>query len=226
MDPAHGRQEVEPAAPADLHHCTRRVLHYFWKVKLDATSPLYYAAILGILLAARVWAVGHYKADVLAESRTRPRRASGLTARRGARAASAHGSPPTVAMLARSPFVPGKTRLTHGLPPDTAAALRTALLLDAMEAALPSGWPLHVSLDPRPPRRDRRSVGSGPRFSPARSTGVDSISRARVTSGWDRRAATHLDGGHDAVVLTGFDMPDLPAEPSATPLPRCTSAMR
>ena len=30
-------------------------LHYFWKVKLDTTSPLYYAAILGVLLAARVW---------------------------------------------------------------------------------------------------------------------------------------------------------------------------
>jgi sulfoxide reductase heme-binding subunit YedZ len=30
-------------------------LHYFWKVKLDTTSPVYYATILGALLAARVW---------------------------------------------------------------------------------------------------------------------------------------------------------------------------
>lgn len=30
-------------------------LHYFWKVKLDTTSPVYYAAILGVLIAARVW---------------------------------------------------------------------------------------------------------------------------------------------------------------------------
>lgn len=31
------------------------VLHYFWKVKLDATNPLLYAAIVAALLAARVW---------------------------------------------------------------------------------------------------------------------------------------------------------------------------
>jgi len=31
------------------------VLHYFWKVKLDTTNPLYYAAIVGVLLGARVW---------------------------------------------------------------------------------------------------------------------------------------------------------------------------
>ena len=30
-------------------------LHYFWKVKLDTTSPVYYALILAVLLAARVW---------------------------------------------------------------------------------------------------------------------------------------------------------------------------
>jgi sulfoxide reductase heme-binding subunit YedZ len=31
------------------------VLHYFWKVKLDATYPIYYAMLVGVLLAARVW---------------------------------------------------------------------------------------------------------------------------------------------------------------------------
>ncbi len=31
------------------------VLHYFWKVKLDTTNPMYYALIVGVLLAARVW---------------------------------------------------------------------------------------------------------------------------------------------------------------------------
>jgi len=30
------------------------VLHYFWKVKLDTTNPLYYAGIVGVLLLARV----------------------------------------------------------------------------------------------------------------------------------------------------------------------------
>jgi sulfoxide reductase heme-binding subunit YedZ len=31
------------------------VLHYFWKVKLDTTNPMYYAIVVGVLLAARVW---------------------------------------------------------------------------------------------------------------------------------------------------------------------------
>lgn len=31
------------------------VLHYFWKVKLDTTYPLYYAAFVGLLLGARAW---------------------------------------------------------------------------------------------------------------------------------------------------------------------------
>ena len=30
-------------------------LHYFWKVKLDTTNPVYYFAIVGVLLGARVW---------------------------------------------------------------------------------------------------------------------------------------------------------------------------
>jgi len=31
------------------------VLHYWWKVKLDTSSPALYATIMGVLLAARVW---------------------------------------------------------------------------------------------------------------------------------------------------------------------------
>lgn len=31
------------------------VLHYFWKVKLDATNPIYYGIVVILLLAARVW---------------------------------------------------------------------------------------------------------------------------------------------------------------------------
>lgn len=31
------------------------VLHYFWKVKLDATNPLLYAALVAALLGVRVW---------------------------------------------------------------------------------------------------------------------------------------------------------------------------
>ena len=31
------------------------VLHYFWKVKLDTTSPIYYGLGIAGLLAARAW---------------------------------------------------------------------------------------------------------------------------------------------------------------------------
>jgi len=31
------------------------VLHYFWKVKLDATNPVYYGVVVIALLAVRVW---------------------------------------------------------------------------------------------------------------------------------------------------------------------------
>jgi sulfoxide reductase heme-binding subunit YedZ len=31
------------------------VLHYLWKVKLDTTNPLYYAALVAVLLGARLW---------------------------------------------------------------------------------------------------------------------------------------------------------------------------
>lgn len=31
------------------------VLHYLWKVKLDTTNPLYYAAIVGLLFGLRLW---------------------------------------------------------------------------------------------------------------------------------------------------------------------------
>ena len=117
-------------------------------------------------------------------------------------------------MLARSPFVPGKTRLTHGLPPDTAAALRTALLLDAMEAALASGWPLHVYLDPGDHLdgivglldrdRDLARALDRCRF---HQQGQGDLG-LRMTDAMRRT----LDGGHDAVVLTGSDVPDLPAD--------------
>ena len=40
---------------ADLHHCTGGVLHYFWKVKLDATYPVYYGLGVAVLLGFRAW---------------------------------------------------------------------------------------------------------------------------------------------------------------------------
>ena len=35
------------------------VLHYFWKVKLDATNPIYYGIVVIALLAARAWHAIH-----------------------------------------------------------------------------------------------------------------------------------------------------------------------
>ena len=31
------------------------VIHYWWKVKLDVTNPMYYAAVVAVLLSARAW---------------------------------------------------------------------------------------------------------------------------------------------------------------------------
>ena len=31
------------------------VLHYFWKVKLDATNPIYYGVTVASLLSVRAW---------------------------------------------------------------------------------------------------------------------------------------------------------------------------
>ena len=39
VDPAAGRQELEPAAQADLHHRLAAVLHYFWKVSSRCRRP-------------------------------------------------------------------------------------------------------------------------------------------------------------------------------------------
>jgi sulfoxide reductase heme-binding subunit YedZ len=50
------------------------VLHYWWKVKLDVTNPMFYAAIVGVLLGWRV-----VKAIRKRESRRRPARASALS---------------------------------------------------------------------------------------------------------------------------------------------------
>ena len=50
------------------------VLHYWWKVKLDVTNPVIYAAIVGVLLAWRL-----VKAFNKRESRSRTARASALS---------------------------------------------------------------------------------------------------------------------------------------------------
>ena len=55
LDSATGRAALEPAAPARLRHGVVAALHYWWKVKLDTSSPALYAAIMAVLLGVRVW---------------------------------------------------------------------------------------------------------------------------------------------------------------------------
>ncbi len=115
-------------------------------------------------------------------------------------------------MLARSPFVAGKTRLTSGLDEVTATALRTALLLDTIEAALTPGWGLHVHLDPpdevaRVEELVRGDLALAPQAARiswrAQSTG-DLGSRMTDAVG------AALAAGHDVALLVGSDIPDLP----------------
>ena len=97
-------------------------LHYFWKVKLDTTSPVYYAAIVGVLLGA---ACGRRRRSGSAASATRrgARGPAGLmpgAAARGWRGRGASSRGDAGAQSAR-----GRQDTPHG-PPDDAAAARAA----------------------------------------------------------------------------------------------------
>lgn len=119
-----------------------------------------------------------------------------------------------VAVLARSPRAVGKTRLTAGYAEAEAQALRLALCLDAIEAALSPGWPVHVFLDPADDAEWLRAQLAG---DAALAPAVSRIAIApqaaaadlgvRMTDALARTLAT----GAEAVVLIGSDAPDLPA---------------
>lgn len=123
------------------------------------------------------------------------------------------GARPAVVMLARSPFAMGKTRLTAGLEPSTAADLRGAILRDTIEAALSPGWPLHVHVTPAEDvartadwlAEDAAFAASAARvhWHPQIGDGLGARMLAAV--------AETLAAGHDVAVLVGSDIPDLPA---------------
>jgi methionine sulfoxide reductase heme-binding subunit len=46
------------------------VIHYWWKVKLDTTNPRYYAMIVGVLLAVRIWRAIAKRQTALGHRRT------------------------------------------------------------------------------------------------------------------------------------------------------------
>lgn len=120
---------------------------------------------------------------------------------------------PAVAMLARAPGADGKTRLTTSLDHAAATALRTAILLDTLEAALSLDWPVHVFVTPP---GDAEAVGAlaaaDPVLAPARPRlhvrpQADGALGVRMTAA----LAGTLAAGHDVAVLVGSDIPDLPA---------------
>ncbi|MEZ5292933.1 MAG: DUF2064 domain-containing protein [Vicinamibacterales bacterium] len=121
-------------------------------------------------------------------------------------------SRPAVAMLARAPGADGKTRLTASLDHAAATALRTAIFLDTLDAALSLEWPVHVFVTPRGEAEAVAVLAAAdPAIAPARSRlyvrpQADGDLGARMT---DAIAGT-LGAGHDVAVLVGSDIPDLP----------------
>ena len=119
---------------------------------------------------------------------------------------------PAVAMLARSPRVSGKTRLTANLPESSAAALRLALLLDTIECALAASWPLHLFVTPA---EEQRHVADAIRADAAldHTEGqwhVHPQAEGDLGARMADAMARTLAAGHDAVVLVGSDLPALP----------------
>ena len=54
------------------------VLHYWWKVKLDTSSPVLYAVIIGTLLGARAWKAMVKRRSAPPAGRAGTHRAAGL----------------------------------------------------------------------------------------------------------------------------------------------------
>jgi uncharacterized protein len=110
----------------------------------------------------------------------------------------------TIVLLARAPSIPGKTRLTDGLAPDAAEALRRALLLDTFEVISAVDAPIIVAFTPAKARSEivallnRRDVS----FVAQRGTDLGSRMRRALDAAFDR--------GSDAAVLVGSDLPTLP----------------
>jgi uncharacterized protein len=120
---------------------------------------------------------------------------------------------PAVAMLARSPRVAGKTRLTSHLSCAAAETLRQALLLDTVGAALMPGWPLHIFVTPV---EDQQTVRGLIAADAALAAAVEQCHvHAQAAGGLGERMSDAmrrtLAAGHDAVVVVGSDLPALPA---------------
>lgn len=115
-------------------------------------------------------------------------------------------------MLARSPLVEGKSALTAGLDDTDASALRAAILLDTVHAAIGGGWPLHLFVTPT---AEREAVGALLRRDAALASHAAQIHvHPQVDGDFGVRmadaAARTLGEGHDVALLVRADVPDLP----------------
>ncbi len=185
-------------------------LHYFWKVKLDTTNPVYYFA--SRRRAARRPRVEGGDEETRRGAGWRTRGAAGVSPAPGAGEARGPAAGPAVVMLARSPFAVGKTRLTAGLDDTRATALRAALLLDTVESALAAGWPVHLHLDPPEHLAQVQALLVADGALAPRAARVCWHAQGEGDLGARMIAAlrTTLAAGHDVAVLVGSDIPDLP----------------
>jgi rSAM/selenodomain-associated transferase 2/rSAM/selenodomain-associated transferase 1 len=116
-------------------------------------------------------------------------------------------------VMARAPWVEGKTRI-QGIDPQAHAALREALLLDTLEASRAFGAADHVVACDPPGEIEamRRLAGE-----------AADVFAQRGSSLGERMAHAFEDAfrlGYEAVLLVGSDLPDLPPAPLESALGR------
>ncbi len=114
-----------------------------------------------------------------------------------------------IIVLARAPSATGKTRLTQGLAPASAAALRRALLTDTLAEACASGGAVCLCYAPPEAEGEMRDVGS--------DAGCAGLT-LQTQAGGDLGARMHaafaacFASGDEHVILIGSDLPSLPPE--------------
>ena len=187
------------------------VIHYWWKVKLDVTDPMFYAAIVAILLGARIIR-SLTKRQATAAGRARRQRARDPPSPPKSPERLRRGKPARSFCLRARHQLPGKTRLTANLSDDDARTLREALLLDTLEVVRSVNVPVTLAYTPDNARAEMEAyvdrgpwtVGRGPWASlrPQRGDDLGARMHCALT---DAFAA-----GATQVLLIGSDLPTLP----------------
>jgi glycosyltransferase A (GT-A) superfamily protein (DUF2064 family) len=117
-----------------------------------------------------------------------------------------------VAILAPGAVAPSSSPRFSGLDDAADAALRRAMLLDTIDAALAPGWPLHLYVTPAADVEAMREALSADARLAAHPVEVHVHPQVDGDPGMrmgDAVART-LRAGHDVAVLVGADVPDLP----------------